>query len=110
MSFSDWTMSSSRGKQSKKAKLAEVPVDLKSFDFGIEEEKKEMSCSEEDIREGNLIYVNLLTYRHIESRHIKKLLYKESYQDNVTLLYSAWITILHNRRRSITQALDNMLI
>lgn len=47
-------MSSSRGKQSKKAKLAEEQVDLKSFDFGIEVDKKEMSCSEEDIREGNL--------------------------------------------------------
>ncbi|XP_062402613.1 synaptonemal complex protein 3 [Sardina pilchardus] len=48
-------MSSGRGKQSKKAKLAEELLsDLKTFDFGMEEEKKALtlaSGSEEDIRE-----------------------------------------------------------
>ncbi|XP_076158534.1 synaptonemal complex protein 3 [Alosa pseudoharengus] len=44
-------MSSGRGKPSKKAKVAEEPSDLKVFHFGMEEEKKGLSGSEEDIRE-----------------------------------------------------------
>ena len=49
-------MTSSRGKQSKKAKLTEDPIDLKAFNFGKEEAKKGMSGSEDDIREGKCMF------------------------------------------------------
>ncbi|KAL2093582.1 hypothetical protein ACEWY4_010894 [Coilia grayii] len=56
-------MASGRGKQSKRTKLAEDPNDLKAFDFTIDDEKKVMSGSEEDIREDETPIVDKLQKR-----------------------------------------------
>ncbi|XP_031420900.1 synaptonemal complex protein 3 [Clupea harengus] len=56
-------MTSSRGKQSKKAKLTEDPIDLKAFHFGKEEAKKGISGSEDDIREDETPIVDKILKR-----------------------------------------------